>query len=169
MRLPPSASAVARAPGTENASNRLLIDCDGDNGDNRPPVTTTCRETELATSKLRWTPRTTASTGSMRIAADTPLATPLAIGCTAPATSIVTLTVPGLRRDARLADDESTSSVATAASVASAGGVGSMVVSGAGDGLHRASNGRATRRAIRPSGNGGLADTAPPDRLPNPR
>ena len=127
FRLPPSASAVARAPGTENASNRLLIDRDGDNGDNRPPVTTTCRETELATSKLRWTPRTTASTGSIRIAAATPLATPLAIGCTAPARSMVTLTVPGFRRDSA-PDDESISPVTTASRVgsdASTGRVGS--------------------------------------------
>jgi hypothetical protein len=33
---------VLRAPSTENASNRLFIDRDGDSCDNRPPVTTTC-------------------------------------------------------------------------------------------------------------------------------
>ena len=98
LRLPPSASAVVRAPDTSNASKCVLTDREGDNGDRRPPATTTWRETEFATSRPRWTPRTIVSSGLMRRAADRAEVRVLAIGCTAPARSTVTLTVPGRRR-----------------------------------------------------------------------
>ena len=48
--------AACFAPGMEITSNRLIIERPGGSGDNGPPVTITCRDTELATSRARWSP-----------------------------------------------------------------------------------------------------------------
>src|SRR5688500_10584135 len=75
LRLPPSASAAARAPGTDRTSKRLVGDREGGKGDRGPPSGRTWCETELARSRLRWTPRMRVCTGAADIAALTLAAT----------------------------------------------------------------------------------------------
>ena len=68
FRLPPSASAAARAPGTEMTSKRVVMEWSTSNGDNEPPVITTCREPEVARSSTPWRPRTSLTVSGSRAA-----------------------------------------------------------------------------------------------------
>ena len=91
LRLPPRASAAARALGTERVSKRLVIERSPGHAPRGPPVTSTWRDTEFATSRLRCTLLTTRPVGSTLSVA----ATPVVSGRTARVMSIVT--VPGRR------------------------------------------------------------------------
>ena len=101
-----------------STSKRLVMAPDGGIGDNRPPVTTTWCETELAMSRPHWTLRTNSSRGLIVRANDTPAATPWATGAAALVRSMLMLTVPGFRFDGVSASASSTAS----ASVDSAAG-----------------------------------------------